>query len=82
MANVLLASGGYDHTIRFWEVLPAASPRKSGIRALTSPSVQAKSGTNYRTLQYGESQVRALTSLSEWLRRFVCGSDQQAGRDT
>lgn len=39
MANVLLASGGYDHTIRFWE---------------------AKSGTNYRTLQYGESQINKL----------------------
>ena len=39
MSSVVLATAGYDHTIRFWE---------------------PKSGTNYRTLQYAESQVNRL----------------------
>ena len=39
MSQVVLATAGYDHTIRFWE---------------------ATSGICYRTLQYGDSQVRSL----------------------
>ncbi len=54
-SSVVLATAGYDHTIRFWE---------------------ATSGTNYRTLQYPDSQVNKLEITSDKTQIAAAGNSQ------
>ena len=62
-SSVILATAGYDHTIRFWEVgIDCVDRQALADRLAHSRHVlhQATTGICYRTLQYNDSAVNTL----------------------